>query len=249
MESVKNKSGIELIIFERIRLIVGEGREAGIYQSRIEDLINGGVIVSTPEFISGHTLIRNGVDVQVQIVRQDAAYQFYSRIHARTSGALKQVILTPPRRLERVQRRMFARVDMATRVTYGELTDDLGWSSWEQEVTWHKTRSSNISGGGVLMTLPETIKPDRLVVMQVEVFGEVDLPKYVLAVCRRTFKSEDLSYGGFEFIVSEYLNLHFKRAVLTQMPDVLTSFSTQAQDKLVTLLFNKQIEQRQRGVL
>lgn len=249
MEAIKSRSAIELAIFDKIRLIVGEGSEAGIYQSRIEDLVNGGVVISDPEFISGHSLLRSGIDVCVQITRRDAAYQFYSRVHSQKSGGLKQVILTPPRRLERVQRRMFARVDLATRITYGMLPDNLDWSDWEQQLTWHKTLSANVSGGGVMMRLPELIKQGQLVAMQVEVFAEANLPKYVLAVCRRSFRSEDFIYGGFEYIRAEDLSLHFKSGDLTKVQSIFKAFSNQSQDKLVTLLFNKQIEQRQKGAL
>lgn len=249
MESVKNKSGIELTIFERIRLIVGEGRDAGLYHSRVEDVINGGVVISEPEYISGRTLLRNGLDVCVQITREDAAYQFYSRIHTHQAAALKQVILTPPKRLERVQRRMFARVDIATRITYGELSDDLDWSEWEQQVTWLETRSANLSGGGVLMRLSEPMKQGQLVAMQVELFIENNLSQYVPAVCRRTFKSEDILYGGFEYIGVDDLGLHFRKDALAQIPPALRTFTGLAADKLVALLFQKQIEQRQKGGL
>jgi c-di-GMP-binding flagellar brake protein YcgR len=249
MESVKNKSGIELVIFEKIRVIVGEGSKAGLYFSRIEDIINGGIIISQPDFVSGHSGLRNGADVCVQIARQDAAYQFYSRIHTKKTGGPKQVILTPPKRLERVQRRMFARVDMATPIIYGELPDEIDWTNWEQQITWHKTLSTNVSGGGVLMRLPEKMETGQLAVMQIEIFSEANLPKYVPMVCRRAFESEDLLFGGFEYIDADDLGLHFKSADLAKMPKVLKSFSGQAQDRLVALLFNKQIEQRQKGAL
>jgi len=249
VESIKSNLGIELVIFEKIRLIVGEGREAGQYHSRVEDLINGGVVISEPEFVSGHTLLRNGIVVCVQITRRDAAYQFYSRIHTQKSSGLKQVILTPPKRLERVQRRMFARVDLASRITYGELSDGLDWSDWEQQVTWHKTWSANISGGGTLIRLPGLMKQDQLVAMQIEIFRKTNLPKYVVAVCRRAFKSEDLFYGGFEYLLADDLRFHFKGAVLSQLPEALQLFSNHTQDKLVAMLFSIQIEQRQKGAL
>ncbi len=249
MEAIRSKLATELAIFDKISLIVGEGNEAGVYQSRIEDLVNGGVIISDPEFVSGHSLLRGGIDVRVQITRKDAAYQFHSRVHGQKSSGLKQVILTPPRRLERVQRRMFARVDLATKIAYGKVSDNLDWSDWEQQLTWHKTVSANVSGGGVMMRLPELMKQGQLVVMQVEIFAEIDLPKHVPAICRRSFKSEDFIYGGFEYIKAEDLSSHFKSGDLAKVQRIFQSFSNHAQDNLVTLLFNKQIEQRQKGAL
>jgi len=249
VDSVKNQLGIELVIFEKIRLIIGEGREAGLYQSRIEDVINGGVIISEPQFVSGQSLLRNDIVVCVQITRHDAAYQFFSRIHTQKTSGLKQVILSPPKRLERVQRRMFIRVDLATRITYGELSESLNWSNWEQQITWHKTWSANVSGGGTLIRLPELMKPDQLVVMRLDIFSEANLPEYVVAVCRRAYKSEDFFYGGFEYILTDDLKHYFKGATLSKLPDTFRLFSDKAQDKLVAILFNKQIEQRQKGVL
>jgi len=249
VQSIRSNFGTELKIWERLRIIVGDGRAAGIYIARIEELINGGVVITEPEFVSGHTLLRNGVDVTVQITRQDAAYQFWSRIYTQTTGESKRVILAPPRRLVRVQRRMFARVDIPTRVTYAELPSNPDWNDWEQQVTWHQTRCVNVSGGGILLKLPEPFAKERIAVMRIDVFSEAELPGNLLAVCRRIFESEGENYGGFEFLVKGDLGYHFTKTDLARMPDSLSEFDQHAQDRLVTFLFHKQIELRQKGLL
>jgi len=86
--------------------------------TRIEEIINGGIFITPPEMVSGNTLLRNDLPVIVQIVRDDAAYQFHSRIRVSGSGETRRFILTPPQRMQRVQRRMFARVDVTTRIEY-----------------------------------------------------------------------------------------------------------------------------------
>ena len=249
MESVKSNFQTELKVWDKVCIVVGEGREVGTYESRIEDIGNGGVVITTPEFISGRTLLRNGVPVAVQITRDDAAYQFYSRIRVQENGRLRKFILTPPRRLDRVQRRMFARVGFTFGVVFAPLPARVDWSNWEEQLIWHKVNGVDISGGGILLKVPEPIKPGDLALLQIDVFYEADLPGIVAACCHRAFTSESGKYGGFEFLITDELNRYFSLSALKAMPKPVKEFGLRAQDRLVTFLFRKQIEFRQKGLI
>ncbi len=249
MESVKSKFNTDLKVWEKIHLVVGEGRQAGVYVARVEDILNGGIVVTDPEFLSGHTLLRDGVAVDVQITRDDAAYQFRSRVRLRHSDDVRRVILSPPRGYQRIQRRMFARVELPVKVGYAPITPGFKWADWEQQLTWYQTDASDISAGGVLIRLPEPIEVDSLVVLQVGVFPEADLPRMVIAGCRRTFKNEEQPYAGLEFVLTADLGRYFARDQLKSMPGAVKGFDRRAQDRLVTFLFRKQIELRQKGLI
>lgn len=249
MESVKSNFRTELRIWDKVCIVVGEGREAGLYEARIEDLINGGVVVTAPEFVSGRTRMGNGVSVAVQITRHDAAYRFHSKMRVQKNGKLRKFILTPPRRFERVQRRMFARVEFAIGVVFAALPAKVDWSNWEEQLTWLRVNGLNINGGGILLKMPKPVKPGDLALMQIDVFSEAELPGPVAACCRRAFTSGGEEYGGFEFLITDKLDQYFSRSALKAMPKSVNGFGLRAQDKLVTFLFRKQIEFRRKGLI
>ncbi len=249
MQSVKSKFGTELKMWDKLRIIVGEGREAGVYDTRVEDIINGGVVVSDPEFISGHTLLRNNLPVVVQVTREDAAYEFHSRIRVSGEGVSKRVILTPPLRFQRVQRRMFARVELNNKISYAAVPAAFDWEDWEKCLTWYQTRATNVSAGGVLVHFTEPVKTNDLILVRIDMFAEADLPPVLISRVRRVFTSEEKRYGGMEFILAEQLGDEFPRPIIKQIPDCLKNFGYQQQDRLVTFLFHKQIELRRKGLI
>lgn len=69
-----------LRVWEKIELLVGDGDSAGHYLARIEDFINGGIVITEPEFLSGNSLMRENADIMVVVCREDAMYQFASTI-------------------------------------------------------------------------------------------------------------------------------------------------------------------------
>ena len=53
-----------LTVWEKVEILVGDEDKTGHYMSRIEDIINDGIIISTPEFIDGITRLREGCEVR-----------------------------------------------------------------------------------------------------------------------------------------------------------------------------------------
>lgn len=249
MQAVKNNPVADLKIWDKICIIVGEGREAGVYQTRIEDIINGGIVVMHLEFVSGHTLLRNDTPVVVQFTREDAAYQFHSRVKVQGSDQTRRIILTPPRGFQRVQRRMFARVDFTVKVSYAHLPADSKWDEWLTDAVWTTTTAVNVSAGGVLIKLQSKIIVGNLVAFQIKNFSEANLPTAWVAICRRTLVQDGQSLAGFEFIFSSELGRHISKSGLHHLPKEYKKFDQRTQDRLVTYLFHKQIELRQKGLI
>lgn len=249
LQSLKSKTDNELKIWEKVRIIVGEGRDAGVYQARVEDFINGGVVINEPEFLSGRTLLRSGMRVQVQITREDAAYQFSSQIRVKSSGKIKMYILSPPRRFNRIQRRMFARLELPVRLKFAPIAHGTDWSDPDRQIEWEDLCGTNISGGGILLKHAEKVIKDSLAIMRIDLLTEANLSNTVICCCRRTFVSEGNHFAGYEFLLKEDLSRHFSTSELKRMPTEMQSFCQTAQDRLVTFLFRKQIEFRQRGLI
>ena len=249
MQATKNSIPTELRTWDKLRILVGEDRDAGQYVARVEEIINGGVIITHPEFVSGNTLLRNELPIIVQIAREDAAYQFHSRIRLQGSGATRRFILTPPRGIKRVQRRMFARVDFTTRVEYTLLPTGNDKMDWEHNEGWSESNAVNMSAGGLLIMSDDALRTGMLVALRIGEFRRTDLPPDFLAVCRRAFSSEGQRYAGLEFILVGELGRHLSRGDISRLPEAYKLFDRRMQDRLVNFLFQKQIELRQKGLI
>ncbi|MEW5794864.1 MAG: flagellar brake domain-containing protein [Candidatus Zixiibacteriota bacterium] len=247
MHAVKNQTIVELQIWDRVSILVGYGHETGVYEARVEDIINGGIIITNPELISGHTLLRNNLPVIVQFTRDDAAYQFRSRIHVHGDNRARRIILTPPSGFQRVQRRMFARIDLAVRIAYAILPVDGRWELWQREAVWIETETVNVSASGVLLRARHRGKVEDLIAARFDIAGPTDFPTDVIAVCRRTIEQDSCFLAGFEFILRDDLHRYFSRRDLGRIPRKYRCFDRTAQDRLVAYLFHKQIEFRHKG--
>lgn len=238
-----------LRIWEKIEIIVGEGSEIGKYVSRVEDFINNGIVITQPVFVEGHTLLREGSEVNVRITREDAAYQFVSVVKQISSHNKKFLILTPPKNIQRIQRRLFVRVDLSDNVTYANLTPVIADPNLADKLTWQKSNSLDISGGGMLLHIKDDVKTKDLLLMEINFFKECGLPRIILGNCKRTCKRNNISCAGLEFVRSDQLDRCLSRNLQKVLPSSIRDFDYKAQDKLVNMIFHKQIELRQKGLL
>jgi c-di-GMP-binding flagellar brake protein YcgR len=252
VQPVLLQSGQTLRIWEPIEIIVGSEPDTGRYRSRIEDFINGGIVITSPEFVAGHTLLRYDVDVTVNVVRDDAVYQFHTKIRRHATSSGRFLILTPPRKIRRVQRRRFVRIEMLANVSYARIKPTMDWDDYDERLSWQMTRTVDISGGGILIKLidKEEVKHDgELYLLKIDFFRTNDLPEKVVGVCRRTFVKNDCAFAGLEMLTVDQLRDHFTPGQTKKLPPEVTSFDRRAQDKLVNHIFNKQIELRNKGLL
>jgi c-di-GMP-binding flagellar brake protein YcgR len=170
-----------LRVWEKIELQVGQGDETGHYIARIQDFINGGIVITDPEFISGSSLLRENVDILVMVRRDDAMYQFASTIKRSLGNRGRQFILTPPRRFDRVQRRMFVRVEQHKKISYARIVPLGEWQSYDDRLAWHQTHTLDISAGGISFTVYDEIPSGEFLLLKPEYFKEAALPEFVVA--------------------------------------------------------------------
>ena len=249
MLKVNLQNSQPLKVWEKIDIIVGEGPDAGRYVSRIEDFINNGIVITQPEFIEGNILLREGAQVTVRVTRNDAAYQFYSSIKQGSLKNRKYLILTPPKNIQRVQRRLFVRIELSDRVRYANLEPVKNGVVDIEKLSWQQSHTFDISGGGLLLHVTDEVKSKDLLLMQVNYFREMKLPEYVVGCCKRTCLKNENRCAGVEFVISNQLSRHFSPKELKILPTAVTDFDRRAQDRLVNDIFRRQIELRQKGLL
>ncbi len=238
-----------LKLWERVEIIVGEGESAGHYVARIEDFIDKGIIVSSPEYIDGNTLLRDGCLVLFLLTREDAIYQFSSSITRITRDGQTVHLLVRPNGPQRVQRRQFVRVDLFTTVTYVRVKDQPPPDTNSGDRGWRKSKTVNISGGGILMEVDEDMSVHDSVLLKLRLFSEIGLPGIVAGTCRRTFKEDGKRLGGIQFLRSTQLARHFTQSEMASLPAAVKGFDQLSQNRLVAYVFQQQIELRKKGLL
>ncbi|MFH1374796.1 MAG: PilZ domain-containing protein [bacterium] len=238
-----------LKLWEKVEIIVGDGESAGHYVARIEDFIDEGIIISSPEYTDGNTLLRDGCRILFLLTREDAVYQFVSTITRITRDGQTVHLLVRPKGPQRVQRRQFVRVDLFTGVSWVNLADNPLAGAGDSEMKWKKSKTVNISGGGVLMAVKESPSTGDLMLLKVDLFTEIGLPDVVASICRRTFRDDGKYLVGVQFLRSTQLAGHFTQGRLAALPATVRDFDQSAQNRLVTYVFQQQIELRKKGLL
>jgi c-di-GMP-binding flagellar brake protein YcgR len=238
-----------LKLWERIEIVVGEGTDSGRYVARIEDFSEGGIIITRPDFVDGSALLQKNCDVIVLITKEDAVYQFHSRIKQikTVSGIIH--LLTFPKKLRRVQRRQFVRIELYTNVLYTNLSADKPDTNEGNRFKWKQYKGINISAGGILMTVKKGLKRQDLLLLKIALFEECGLSEMIAGICRRIVIKGNEFFVGVKFIRSDQLVHHFNQEGLMTLPQSVKDFDRSAQNKLAAYIFYQQIELRKKGLL
>lgn len=247
-ETVSTATG-KIRIWEKLEILVGEGSGAGKYVARLEDLRSGLLVISAPEFISGSSLLRNGADCTVIVTKEDAIYEFSSTITVVENQGRRTYLLREPERLRRVQRRQFVRIDLRRILAIALIGRKNRISESIAMPSWQKTTTVNISGGGMLIDLPQEMAAGDLILVKAGFFPEIGLPIAVAAVVRRVQRIDKTLRAGIELLRGDQLHLHMDAAGLKLLPESVTFFDQIAQNKLVNYVFREQVKLRQKGLL
>ncbi len=234
-----------LKVWEKLEIIVGDDDKRGIYVARIEDFLGGGILITAPEFQQGTTLLRENCDVTVHVTKTDAVYEFASRIRRFNSQAHSLYLLTPPKKLRRVQRRQFVRIDYFEKIQIAVATPDYGGEEFE----WHQFSTRNISGGGMLIRGPFELHEGDILLIRADIFKDLGIELPIAAICRRAQKEEKEHLAGIEFIRQDNVDVFLNQRRLALLPVSITEFDRAAQNQLVNHIFQQQIQMRRKGLL
>lgn len=238
-----------LKIWDKIELVIGEGKDVAVYLTRVEDFVAGGIVVSDPERTRGKPQVMENIVVLVLVQGDDAVYQFRSKMKRFASENSRRYILSPPTSVRRVQRRQFVRIDYTGRVRYLDLQiDDIEAFDFEQ-IEWQQSMSTNMSGGGVCMEIEEGIDLGDALLLQVACFPELELPETVVGVVRRLEYNQGATRAGIEFILRSDLTKHLSMALIRKLPRSIQEFDDRAQNELINFIFREQIDMRNKGLL
>lgn len=237
-----------LKLWERLEIVVGDDRDGGRYVSRIEDFLDDRIVIDQPEFLTGNVLLTDNCDVSVLVTRKDAVYRFHSTLTKDDGKDHLSYSISKPTKVQRLQRRMFFRVDLLTKVNYSRMSADNSRAGVVEFGDSRSVSTINVSGGGMLLNAPAEMSPDDLLLLKVQLFAELKLPETVLGICRRVVTEKDKLVAGVEFVLAEQLNLHLTKNQVASLPSSVKLFDRLVQNRLVTSIFQKQVEMRGRGM-
>ena len=251
MKQVRTKSRRLFVqIWERLQLAIGEAEKEGVYSCRVTDIKRRALVITRPQYEYGHSLMAGNRVVSARFTRADAAYSFRARLVEMSPKSLDGMYLTDIGPIERVQRRRFVRLDMIIPVAYNTLpnpiTEEINLSS----TRFRETMTINLSAGGMALKADERIDPDSLLMVRFRERKLVNLPAYLLAVCRQARVLErDKWTTGVEFILVEDLSRYLPRPETELIPERARRFDQRVQNALVSELFTEQLSLRQKGII
>lgn len=219
----------------------------GIFEARIEKLINGGIIITDPDFVRGDSELSEGAVITVQYTQAGSIYQFDSSIKSISIDGGTQVILSPARNIRKVQRRMFVRLGLHHDISYAIVAPDMSWIDWEDELKWHSAITYDISGSGMLLEKTSKISLNDILLLRLPFFREVGIVDPVAVVCRRISEYDENNLIGVEFILDRDLQEFFDKATISLLPRSVVKFDLLQQMKLSHYVFGKQISSRKEG--
>jgi c-di-GMP-binding flagellar brake protein YcgR len=235
-------------IWEKVELIVGDGREAGIYISRVEDIKEDHIIATTPDFVRGGKLLTANTVVMIQYQRSDALYRIPARLKQIRDRSGPGIQLYAFGRIERVQRRNYVRIKKKIKIKYALLKNDQKQSLLDRPI-WFETVSRDISAGGILVKCENNIAKDNILVVNIREYDEMGIPRFICAICRRIFNIEKDTFAGIEFIIREDFSQYFTADEKKKLPSAVTRFNVMTQNKMVRYIFDEQVKERQKGLL
>jgi len=217
-----------LRVNQKITLVVLEGRNAGSYPSRVEDIGLDAVVVAAPTHRGAVLRLDEGDPVRIQLVRQDGVYKLDTVVESVIVYPFPMLQLTKPVEVVRDQRRRYARVDVSLparyrRVDHGDRT--------KGRLVPHKGTVMNVSGGGALIVTWQS-RHDLEIGSEVDV--ELELPCGKVSVKGVVVR---LSTGQTENGRVQEIAVEFKE------------IDERQRDMLARYVLQRQIELRRKGLL
>lgn len=238
-----------LALREKVELIVQQGDREAHYWTRVEEIEDHAIVVSEPELIAGLASWYNGAPVTVVVARDDAAYQFTSRLTILRDQQSLRFRLALPDKMQRLQRRRTVRLDLLMDLSVMRVLRTNDQAPESPPGHWQPARSVNISGDGILLRTDAEIAVGDRLILKFDSFVPQGLPAVIAGVCRRQSREHDRYCVGIEFVVGPQVARFFSAEELARLPREITEFDIRRQNTLINFIFRQQVQLRRKGLL
>lgn len=210
----------KLKINQKIDLIVEQGPYQGSYLSKVAEINEDNIKVTSP-YLKGELIpLRINLPLHIFITGENAAYAIKSKVIGREREPVALLTLKYPGEVERIQRREFFRMETMRKIRYRLLDADKNPSG-----DFKESRTCDISGGGVKMIVDKDFPGEGLLELYLDLPGLEDFPIYGEIV--NIYNLPDGTAAGIKFVELDH----------------------HTREEIIAWLFEYQRKLRQKGLL
>ena len=206
---------------KNIQIEVNRGPYQGDYKSKVSEINPDNIKILTPYIKEELVPLRVGAGIVVFFTGNNAAYTFNSQVIDREKEKVPVLVIEPPDEINRIQRRDYFRLEVQVELQYRLLDED----GKPVEEDFIESVTLDISAGGIRMVVDEYIQEDTLIEIYMDIPEIKDIPVYGKVV--NHYRNNTAKAVGIKF----------------------TGISTGLRDEIMSWLFDKQRELRQKGLL
>ena len=199
---------------------VEDEETVNLYRSRIEEVADDHLWLAMPSYRGLPIILLPGMEILVRFVRGGAVYQFKTTYQNKLLQQIPVWVVSLPYDFAKIQRRSFFRLEVYIPVV---LEVEPGDEPESQEIPPMNLHAKDISAGGIRLTSKTPLDPETKVRL------EISLTRQITVKTRgRVIRSEVSPLNStIHWISIEFVDL-----------------DERDRKKLVTFVFNKQLEQR-----
>jgi len=243
---------ITLQPWEKLVLQISRDGRDFTFLSRVIEESGNKVTIEYPTAVEGGGVLMVGDVVQITMTRPDAVWGFASRVTEKINDQLPRMKISAPRSIERNQRRRFVRVEFFSPCRWRPILAP-GENKGGQPIG-DQTEGSilNLSAGGVLLVADNPPKSGHYLILK-PLSEHWPLPGWLPGriVWRRKAPEESKyrTHIGVDFREFEDMTAGWSKERIKQLPEDILNLSHAVRQKLMQLVYWREIEMRKKGLL
>lgn len=218
---------LQQFFYENMLLEVFDHEKQLYGKSIVQEVNSDHIAIGVPMVKTGLLPLQEGETYTFRAVRDDALYEFQSRVlGTKVSGEVMLYLLSPPEKLKRKQRRRFFRLPCSLEIHYKVISSGDAGATEEGEPS-QKAMAADLSGGGLLLVTNRELPPGAVLLLRL--FLESKKEKKEIQLKGRVVRFSPFKIGravrhryGIEFIeLSERTRDEIIRFLFTTMRERL----------------------------
>lgn len=174
------------------------------YKSDVQDITKEYIAISIPVSNGEYLLLTRGETVDVIYYDEKNVYKFTSKVIGRKSEGIKMLLLSPPDKISKIQRRRFFRINILSKIKILKVKKNITEKQFNNlcanadEKSFSDAIMTDLSGGGLKAKTEMNVKTGDMFIIKLPITDfDVNIPCY----CVRAVKEYETKYYccGFSF--------------------------------------------------
>jgi c-di-GMP-binding flagellar brake protein YcgR len=243
---------IELELWEKLVLQTSRDDKDFTFLSRVIDQSDDEVTIEYPTASEGGGVLLVGDSVHVTMTRTDAVWGFTTKVTAKIPEQPPRMILAAPQRIERNQRRRFVRVDYLCPCKWRPVLPAEGKKESDAVGDVVEATIVNLSAGGIQLSTDDSPAKGQYLLVR-PLADDWPLPGWLIGrIAWKLPHEADSKHdfrAGVDFREFEEMTAGWPKKHINKLPEDILNMSHVVRQKLMQLVYHKQIELRKKGLL